>query len=66
MAALDTIVAIATAPGRGAVGIVRVSGPEVPRLAELLLGALPPPRRATLAPGYRPGAVLPRTRLVHR
>jgi tRNA modification GTPase len=48
MASPDTIVAIATAPGRGAVGIVRASGPDVPRLAELLLGALPPPRVATL------------------
>ena len=49
MAAPDTIVAIATAPGRGAVGIVRVSGPDVPRLAALVLGSLPAPRRATLA-----------------
>jgi tRNA modification GTPase len=49
MAAPDTIVAIATAAGRGAVGIVRVSGSEVPRLANLVLGFLPPPRLATLA-----------------
>jgi tRNA modification GTPase len=45
----DTIVAIATAPGRGAVGVIRVSGPGAPRVAEQLLGDLPEPRKATLA-----------------
>jgi tRNA modification GTPase len=44
----DTIVAIATPAGRGAVGIVRVSGAEVPRIAAAMLGALPAPRLATL------------------
>ena len=43
-----TIVAVATAPGRGAIGIVRLSGPDVPALAHALLGLLPEPRRATL------------------
>ena len=42
----DTIAAIATPPGRGGVGIVRVSGPRVPSLATALLGDVPPPRRA--------------------
>jgi len=46
MTSSDTIVAIATAPGRGAVGIVRVSGALVPRLAEAVLGKLPAARRA--------------------
>jgi len=45
----DTIAAVATAPGRGAVGIVRVSGPLVPALAMQLLGRLPPARVATCA-----------------
>jgi tRNA modification GTPase len=45
----DTIVAIATAPGRGAVGVIRISGPGAPRVAEQLLGELPAPRKATLA-----------------
>jgi tRNA modification GTPase len=45
----DTIAAIATPAGRGAVGIIRVSGSEVPRVAGALLGALPPPRVARLA-----------------
>ena len=35
----DTIVAIASAPGRGAVGVIRVSGPGVPQIAESILGA---------------------------
>jgi tRNA modification GTPase len=48
MAAPDTIVAAATPPGRGGVGIVRVSGPEVRELARALLGTLPKPRHATL------------------
>ena len=37
-AALDPIVAIATAPGRGAVGIVRVSGHGLMPLARALTG----------------------------
>jgi tRNA modification GTPase len=45
----DTIVAIASALGTAAVGLVRISGPAVPRLAIELLGHLPPPRAATLA-----------------
>ena len=44
----DTIAAIATAPGRGGVGIVRVSGPAVERVAEAVLGGLPKPREAGL------------------
>jgi tRNA modification GTPase len=43
---VDTVAAIATPPGRGGVGIVRVSGPGVPALATALLGAVPEPRRA--------------------
>lgn len=45
----ETICAIATPPGRGGVGIVRVSGPGVPALAEQLIGACPEPRQATRA-----------------
>ena len=44
----DTIVAIATPPGRGGIGIVRVSGAEVTSIAHALLGSLPKPRQATL------------------
>ena len=45
----DTIAALATPAGRGALGIVRLSGPDVPQLAAALLGRLPTPRRALLA-----------------
>jgi len=44
----DTIAAIATAPGRGGVGIVRVSGPGCRAIAEALLGRVPEPRSAEL------------------
>jgi tRNA modification GTPase len=45
----DTIAAIASAPGRGAVGVIRVSGPLVQRIAIGILGELPAPRRARLS-----------------
>lgn len=45
----DTIAAIATPPGRGGVGIVRISGGAVPDVAAQLLGQLPQPRMAKLA-----------------
>lgn len=44
----DTIVAIATAPGRGGVGIVRLSGPQASAIAAQLAPPLPPPRTAAL------------------
>ncbi|MDZ4202874.1 MAG: tRNA uridine-5-carboxymethylaminomethyl(34) synthesis GTPase MnmE [Gallionella sp.] len=43
----DTIVAIATAQGRGGVGVVRISGCRVKELACAILGKLPPARYAT-------------------
>jgi tRNA modification GTPase len=49
MTRTDTIVAAATPPGRGGVGIVRVSGPRAPELAAVMLGELPPARQATFA-----------------
>jgi tRNA modification GTPase len=42
----DTIAAIATPPGRGGIGIVRLSGPLVQALAGALLPRLPAPRKA--------------------
>ncbi|MCI0749393.1 MAG: tRNA uridine-5-carboxymethylaminomethyl(34) synthesis GTPase MnmE [Nevskiales bacterium] len=44
----DTIVAVATAPGRGAVGILRLSGPKAVAIAERMAGAVPGPRQAAL------------------
>jgi len=50
--ATDTIAAIATPPGQGGVGIVRISGPDTPALARALLGRLPRPRLAEVH-GFR-------------
>ena len=44
---MDTIVAAATPPGTGGVGIVRISGDDVERIARAVLGSLPEPRTAT-------------------
>jgi len=44
----DTICAIATPPGRGGVGVVRLSGPDSFTIAERLSGPLPTPRVAAL------------------
>ena len=48
MVSPDTIAALASAPGRGAVGVIRVSGADVPRIAAQILGFLPAPRLAQL------------------
>jgi tRNA modification GTPase len=44
----STIYALASAPGRAGVGVVRVSGPQAGRVLAALAGALPPPRKAVL------------------
>ncbi len=44
----DTIVAIATPAGRGAVGIVRLSGPQAFEVCQRIAGTLPAPRHASL------------------
>jgi len=46
---LDSIVAIATAPGRGGVGIVRVSGPDIQGFTSAIIGKVLLPRQATFA-----------------
>ncbi|GAA4503596.1 tRNA uridine-5-carboxymethylaminomethyl(34) synthesis GTPase MnmE [Pseudaeromonas paramecii] len=46
----DTIVAQATPPGRGGVGILRVSGPQAETVAQALLGRLPRVRQAEYLP----------------
>lgn len=47
----DTIVAIATPPGRGGIGVVRISGADAARIAVDLIGRQKPlePRHATFA-----------------
>lgn len=49
-ASRDPVVAIATAPGRGGVGIVRVSGRGLTPFVQALLGRLLTPREATYLP----------------
>lgn len=47
---VDTIAAIATAAGRGGIGIVRVSGPQSSAIARAILGRVPRPRYAEYLP----------------
>ena len=44
---VDIIAAIATAQGRGGVGVVRISGLQIKGIAQAILGRLPVPRHAT-------------------
>ena len=45
----DVIVAIATAPGRGGIGVVRISGRDLLPFAHALCNKTPEPRRVTMA-----------------
>jgi tRNA modification GTPase len=45
----DVIAAIATPPGRGGIGVVRVSGANLQFLAVKIMGSLPRPRQARLS-----------------
>lgn len=45
----DTIFAIATPPGSGGVGVIRISGPAAGAVATALIGRKPAPRRAQFA-----------------
>ena len=44
----DTIFALATAPGRAALAVIRLSGPETGAALSALAGRLPSPRRASV------------------
>lgn len=44
----DTIAAVATPPGRGGIGVVRLSGPRSAAIAEVICGLMPAPRQAAL------------------
>ncbi|WP_026224849.1 tRNA uridine-5-carboxymethylaminomethyl(34) synthesis GTPase MnmE [Methyloversatilis thermotolerans] len=52
--ARDTIAAIATPPGRGGVGVVRISGAGAADVARAVLGRVPPARHAAFLP-FRAG-----------
>ena len=45
----DIIAAIATAPGRGGIGVVRVSGHNLDTICNGVISHLPPPRKVTYA-----------------
>lgn len=45
----DTICAVATPPGAGGLGIVRVSGPLAPEICTAITGRLPQPRHAAFS-----------------
>jgi tRNA modification GTPase len=45
----DNIAAVATAPGRGGIGIVRISGRELGSIATSILGKIPTPRKVAYA-----------------
>jgi len=62
----DPIAAVATAAGRGAVGIVRASGPDLAPLVQALFGRALAPRAATLLPfTAADGSVLDRGLAIH-
>lgn len=52
VSATDTIAAIATPPGRGGVGIIRVSGPAARSIANTICGRHLEPRHATYGPFF--------------
>lgn len=49
MASADTIAAIATSPGTGGIGVVRVSGPQVTSIVAAVVGRRLLPRQASFA-----------------
>ncbi len=44
----ETVFALATAPGRAAVAVIRISGPATDEALQAISGALPPPRQLML------------------
>lgn len=63
----DTIVAIATPPGRGGIGVVRLSGPDAARIAAAVASRETQlePRRATLARVRGRGGIADQTVLTY-
>ena len=46
MSEVETITAVATASGQAGIGVIRVSGPLAPIIAQTVIGQLPKPRQA--------------------
>jgi tRNA modification GTPase len=46
----ETIVAIATPPGRGGVGVIRISGSDLSAIVKQVIGQFPTPRKAFYTP----------------
>lgn len=55
MTGRDTIFALASAPGRAGVAVVRISGPDAAAMLRSIFGRTPPPRRAVLGKFRGPG-----------
>jgi tRNA modification GTPase len=49
---VDTIAAVASPPGRGGIGVIRVSGPKTTAIANGILRNVPSPRRAAYGSFY--------------
>ncbi|MYE85910.1 MAG: tRNA uridine-5-carboxymethylaminomethyl(34) synthesis GTPase MnmE, partial [Gammaproteobacteria bacterium] len=58
MSDTDTIAAVATPPGQGGVGIVRISGPLAVKIGESIVGEPLPPRQALHANFTHEGELL--------
>lgn len=63
---IDTIVAQATPPGRGGVGIVRISGSCAASIASAMLGHLPKPRYAEYLPFYAAASISGENHIIDR
>lgn len=61
----DTLFALATPPGRGAIAVIRLSGPGVTAALEGLGAGAPAPRRATLRRLRHNGEVLDEALILH-
>lgn len=59
LADTDTIAAIATASGRGGIGIVRLSGPRTTQIVQQICGSVPTPRHAHFCEFRDPAASHP-------
>ncbi|HET6565033.1 MAG TPA: tRNA uridine-5-carboxymethylaminomethyl(34) synthesis GTPase MnmE [Xanthomonadales bacterium] len=63
---IDTICAVATPPGVGGVGVVRLSGPSSTNIAKKICGVLPPPRHAAYVSFHdRHGEIIDRGLLLY-